>query len=264
MDKHKRGLLNMEAEKKNKRMRRRRFRNMLSLILLIGVFLLWGFYALLESDLFNLKYVELYGNSIASYEEVLEASKLILHRNLFKYDLDMVEQQVIQHPYIKEVEAARKLPNKLVINVQEREEYAIISYMGSYVYVDHELVALKIADSYIAQEQPLITGVELQSLKVGDPLRAINQEDLQKAIMVLAAAEVSDMIDIVSELDTTEEGNIIMHTIDGIEVHLGNVDDPVYSMLVLKEVLVKLYTSNRRNVIIDLRYEGTSTVRDRD
>ncbi len=254
----------MEANKKDKRARRRRFRNMFSLILLIGVFLLWGFYALLESDLFNLKYVELYGNSIASYEEVLEASRLILHRNLFKYDLNMVEEQVLQHPYIKEVTASRKLPNKLLINVQEREEYAIISYMGSYVYIDHELVALKIADSYIAQELPLITGVELQSLKTGEVLRAINQEILQNTIQLLAAAAVSDMIDVVAEIDTSEEGNIKLLTIDGIEVHLGKAEDPVYSMLVLKEVLVKLYTSNRRNVIIDLRYEGTSTVRDRD
>ena len=254
----------MEAGRNERRANKRRFKNIISLILLIGVFLLWGFYALLESDLLNLKHIEVYGNSAATYEEIVDASKLVLHRNVYKYDMGIIEENLLQHPYIKEVKINRKLPNRFVLNVTEREEYAIISYMGSYVYVDNELMTLKISESYIAGELPLINNVEFHSLKAGEKARVINQDNLINAVKVIAAAKVSDIIDIIAEVDIAEEDNIRIMTRDGIEVFLGKGEDPVYSMLVLKEVLVKLYTNNRRNVIIDLRYQGTSTVRDRN
>ena len=249
---------------KNQKRGRRRIKNIFSLVLLIGVFLLWGFYALLESDLLNLKHIDVYGNNVVEYEDIVDASKLIMHRNIYKYELGKIKENLLSHPYIKDVVISRKLPNRIILDVQERDEYAIISYMGSYIFVDQELIALKVTDGYLSQELPLITGIEFQSLKLGEVVVAVNQSNLANIIKVLAAAKVTDMLDVISEVNASEESNFRIITIDGIEVLLGDADNPVYSMLVLKDVLVKLYTNNRRNVIIDLRYEGTTTIRDRN
>jgi cell division protein FtsQ len=217
----------------------------------------------LESDLLNLKHLDLKGSKVVSYEEIVEASQLIFDRNIYKFDLDAIEENIKSHPYVKTARVKRRLPNRIEVSIEERTEFAIISYIGSYIYVDPELIALRYSDSYLLQELPLITGVELKSLKLGEAIDSANS-NLQDAIKVVAAAKVTDMVDIISEINVSEESNLRLKTHDGFEVLLGKADDPVYSMLVLKEVLVKLYTNNRRNVIIDLRYNGTTVVRDKN
>ncbi len=252
-----------EAIKKRK-MIRRRIKRVVTSLLLIVVFILWGIYALLQSDFFNLKHVDILGNETIQQEELLQYSQLVMNRNLFKYKLDEIKEKIETHPYVKEVTVERKLSGRLIIKVKERSEYAIITYMGSYIYIDKEGVVLRVSDSELSHKLPLITGAEFKSFNVGEAVDVINLQDLVKVIKVLEAANLTEMADTISEVNIAEPENIKLITFDGIEVHLGSAENPAYLMLTLKEVLVNLYTINRRDVIIDLRYEGHITVKDRN
>ncbi|WP_026476375.1 cell division protein FtsQ/DivIB [Alkaliphilus transvaalensis] len=254
---------NYEEIKKRKQTRIRIKRTITSILLII-VFLLWGIYALLQSDLFNLKVIEVLDNHQIDYDEIFQYSRLVKDRNILKYNLAEIEVNVAEHAYIKAADVTRKLPNKIIINVKERREYAIIAYMGSYIYIDQEGVLLKVTDHGLSQELPLITGAEFQSFNVGEPVDVINLQDLYKVFRLLEAAELSEMLETISEVNISEADNIRLYTFDGIEVQLGTASNPAYLMLALKEVLINLYTTNRRDVIIDLRYDGHITVRDRN
>ncbi|KAB3533185.1 cell division protein FtsQ/DivIB [Alkaliphilus serpentinus] len=235
-----------------------------SLMLLLMVFALWGLYGILQSDFFNLKTVVVKDHQKVMEEEILEASKLIFDRSILKIDLEEVEENITFLPYIRQAKVERKLPSKLIIQVKEREDYAIISYMGKFIYIDKEGVILKSVDSYIFNELPLINGTKITSYKLGEKVLAENFDTLMDSLVLIEASKLTDMTESISEIDILNKGLLRLSTVDGNEVLLAEGNNHVYSMLALKDIMAALYSMNRTNVIIDLRFEGHVTVKDRE
>lgn len=248
----------------NSRRRTRKIKVGVSSFLFALMFMFWGMYYLLQSDLMNLKNIVLEGNSYVNKDEISNISGLVINRNIFKYNLKEIKQNIISHPYIKEAEVYRKLPDTIMIQIEEREEYAIILYMGSYIYVDGEGIVLKAADSYMANDNILVTGIDFKSFKVGEKVEAINNDNLNLVMDLLKVANMTTIYDMISEINVSEENNIRIITFDGSEVLLGEAKNPTYLMVALDEVLISLYTKDIKNVIIDMRYEGYISVKDRD
>ena len=152
---------------KSRRGQARKIKTGILSLLFVLMFIFWCMYYLLQSDLMNLKNIVLEGNLNVTEDEIVNISNLVINRNIFKYNLKEIKQNIISHPYIKEVKVCRKLPDTIIIQMKEREEYAIILYMGSYIYIDQENIVLKASDSYMANENILITGINFKSFKVG-------------------------------------------------------------------------------------------------
>lgn len=259
--------IEMATEEKSyikKRKKIRKIKMRVSSILFALVFIFWGVYYLLQSDLMNLKEVVVEGNEQVEEEEIVNISNLVTNRNIFKYNLKEIEKDIESHAYIKDANVQRKFPRTIIIDVKERLEYAIIPYMGSYIYIDEENVVLRASDSYIANNHILITGVEFKNFKVGEKIEAANSKDLKIVMDLLKAAKITSIFDMISEINISEESNIRLITLDGVDVLLGEGKDPAYLMVALDEILVNLYTKNIRNVVIDMRYEGNILVKDRD
>ncbi len=257
----------MNIKKKSyaeKRKLRRKIKMRISSFLFILMFIFWGMYYLLQSDLMNLKNIVLEGNSYVDENEIIDISSLVINRNIFKYNLKEIKKNIKSHPYVKEVEIRRKLPNTIIIQIKEREEYAIILYMGSYIYIDEENIVLRASDSYIADDNILITGIDFKSFKIGEKIEAINNDDLDLVMDLLKVANTTMIYDMISEINIGEKNNVRIITFDGSEVLLGDAKDPAYLMVALDEMLINLYTKNIKNVIIDMRYEGYISVRDRN
>ena len=236
----------------------------ISSLLFALMFILWGTYYLLQSDLMNLKNLVVEGNIYVNKDEIINISDLVINRNIFKYNLKETEQNIAVHPYIKGVSVCRKLPDTIIIQIEEREEYAIILYMGSYIYIDEESIVLKTSDSYIASDNILITGIDFKNFKLGEKIEAINNDNLGLVMDLLRVANLINVCDMISEINIGEKNNIRMVTFDGSEVLLGEAKNPAYLMMALNEILSNLYTKNIKNVIIDMRYDGYISVKGRD
>ncbi|ABR49027.1 Polypeptide-transport-associated protein domain protein, FtsQ-type [Alkaliphilus metalliredigens QYMF] len=247
---------------RKKRVVRRKLKRTLTSILFAIIIILSGIYYILQSDLMNLKHVEVQGQNEINFEEIIEASQLVYNRNLLKYNLETIEKNITAHPYISETQVKRSFPNTMKIHVKEREEYAIITYMGSYIYIDENTVILKAIDSYLADDLTIITGIELKNFKVGEIIETHNDEQLEIALGLLRAARETTIYDMISEVNISEPNEVNLITFDGITVLLGNVRDPGYSMVALDEVLVELYTRGIRSATVDMRYEGHISVKD--
>ncbi len=258
----------MEIKEKNyvksRRGQARKIKTGILSLLFVLMFIFWCMYYLLQSDLMNLKNIVLEGNLTVTEDEIVNISNLVINRNIFKYNLKEIKQNIISHPYIKEVKVCRKLPDTIIIQMKEREEYAIILYMGSYIYIDQENIVLKASDSYMANENILITGINFKSFKVGERVQATNYDDLNLVMDLLKAINMTTIYDMISEINISEKNNIRIITFDGSEVLLGEAKKPAYLMVALDEILINLYTQNIKNVIIDMRYEGYISVKGKD
>ncbi len=243
---------------------KRRIKMRISSFLFILMFIFWGMYYILQSDLMNLRNIKLEGNLHVEENEIVDISGLVVNRNIFKYNLKEIEKNIRSHPYVKDVETRRKLPGTITIQIEERKEYAIILYMGSYVYIDEEGIILRTSDSYMVDDNILITGIDFKSFKIGERIKAANTDDLDLVMDLLKAASMTTIYDMISEINISETNNIRMITFDGSEVLLGKAKNPSYLMVALDEILINLYTKDVKNVIIDMRYGSYISVKNRN
>ncbi|MDR5658034.1 FtsQ-type POTRA domain-containing protein [Serpentinicella sp. ANB-PHB4] len=242
------------------------FKKYIKIIVILLVFILLGIYYLLQSDLFNLKEVEITGTNYVSDEEVIDSGKLTLGRNILKYNLNDIEKNLLKHPYISEVLARKRFPNKVSIDIREREYYAIIPNMGSYIYIDHEGYILKIENNRIYKDNYiLITGLMIDNLEVGEKISVQNDEKLIYISKIIEASNLLEINDLISEINILQEPDVIsLILINEIEAWINPGDDPAYIVTSLKEIMHQLITSNSSNVIIDMRFGERFSVKEKD
>lgn len=239
---------------------------LITLCLILLVILVVGggtYYIVFESSLFTVKSIEVQGLDSIDQEVIESFSRIQVGDNLFKLRTKQIEDQIEDHPYVKEANVKRKGISRINIVVRERQEYAIIPYMGSFIYLDREQVVLRVSDGVIDENLSIVTGVEFESFHIGKPVSVKNQEILDTAYEVLIAAQEAEMMDHISEIHITEAQEVRLITFNGIEVLMGKIDQPAYSVLALKEALITLHTRGMDNVILDMRYEDHITVRPR-
>ncbi len=221
------------------------------------------YFILFKSTYFVVKDIRVEGLDNINEEEIIQLSGIHYEDQLFDLKLSKIEVNIEQHPYVREAEVTRKNVKTINIVVREREEYAIIPYMGSYVTLDEEKVVLKVSDGILVNNLCLVTGIEFISFTIGDKVQAENMKSLDAAYLVLGAAKEADILDLISEINIDQNGQVKIITFNGIEALLGHLENPAYSVLALKEALITLHTRNMRDVILDMRYEGHMTVRNR-
>ncbi len=251
------------SKRREKNIIRRKIKGILVVFFLTIIFILWTIYSILQSDLLNLKKIEVFGNVLLTEDEIIEESKLYLSRNIFQYNLLEIGDNVAKNPFVKDAEVKRKLPNSMMITVKEREKYAIIPYMGSFIYIDSSQVVLQASNEYLGEDLVLITGVEFQGFKLGDKIDINNSQLFDTALQLIEASRISSIIEMISEINIGNKDYIQLITFDGIEVLLAADTDPAYSILALKEILNNLYTRNTKDLIIDMRYKGQTFVGNR-
>ncbi len=120
-------LLFLGGEDLKKKKRKLRTDRVMIILLCIFMFSM-GLVTLLKSDLFNLSEIEIVGNSILKKDEVINEEKLITKKNIFSYNLKDIKKEIQSNPYVDDVKVKRKLPNKIIITVKEKEVIAFLLY----------------------------------------------------------------------------------------------------------------------------------------
>ncbi len=206
----------------------------------IGIILLFIILVviILGSSLFNIKKIEVTGNSRISNEMVISLSGLELYKNIFTFNKLSVIGKIKENAYIKNVKIKRKLPDTVKITVQEKTPRYIIQIADSYAYINNQGYILEISTE--KENMPILTGIttDLSNIKEGERLSV---EDLKKMDMVIKICEIAksnDLKDLITKIDITDDRNytIILET-EGKTVYLGDCSDLNTRMLYLKSVL---------------------------
>ena len=195
---------------------------------------------LFSSPLFNIKTIDVEGNSKVSDEKMISISSIQFHTNIFSMKKREAIEKIKTNPYIEDVKIARKLPSTVKIDVIEREPRYMLQFADSYVYINNQGYMLEISNE--ALEVPILIGftTDLSNIKAGN---RINVEDLEKMNMVIKIFETvksNDMGHLVSKIDISNEKNytIILES-EGKKVYLGDCSDLNTRILYLKAILEK-------------------------
>ena len=175
------------AEKKKKRRKKHYFLRFVLFIALVA-----GVIALLNSSLFDLKRIEVEGNSYFTSEQVIERSGAKIGKNLF-FGIDKKDMQkaLFKDPYVKGLKISRKLPGTLVISLEERTEAAAFPYSDLFVITDPEGLVLRTTE--VEPKLPLLIGLTIKSMDAGKALEVEENSILNDTLSLIAQMHKSDV-----------------------------------------------------------------------
>ncbi|MFR2787416.1 MAG: cell division protein FtsQ/DivIB [Clostridia bacterium] len=209
-----------KQRKRDKRLKRIKF--FLKLILLIGV--ISGIIAFATcSPIFNIQNIEVTNNKQLSPETIISLSELSVGQNIFKFWKNDVENKIKSNAYIESVELKRVFPNKLQINIQEREPKFSVPVLGEYAYINTQGYILEITQNQL--NLPIITGISTkeEEIKPGNRLNNKDLTELEIILKIISAMKENQLDKEVTSIDISNKNDYIIYMQnEKKKIHLGD------------------------------------------
>ena len=192
---------------------------------------------LLTSDVFKIQTIEIIGNEQLTPEEILELSEVKQGDNIFITTEIVTKVKLKRNGYIEDVKLQKEYPNKIKIEVKERQKaYQILTQTGCYIYIDGQGYLLDYSLEKL--ELPVITGMEITEEKIGE-INRLQENDLDKMENILHIQDEAQKIEIgtqIQQIDVQDE--YVVH-IDNerIIINLGDATNLENKMYYVKAIL---------------------------
>lgn len=176
-------------------------------VLIISILVLIAIIAAMLSPLFNIKNIQVVGNTILSSEEIISISGIKTEENMFKVMKLKTIDRIKENAYINEVAIHKKLPNTIEIQVKERKPSFMLEYGNGYVYLSNQGYMLEI--SSIKKDIPTILGTTTSKEKY-KPGNRLNKDDLEKlgtVIKIMAVAKTHNIENLITTIDISNSDN---------------------------------------------------------
>ena len=231
-----------EEERKRRQKREKRFRilKIILKILLLFAIIIGILLFLFISPVFNIKIINVQGNSKINTAEVESLSKINMNENIFRFSSRKIEENVKENAYIDTVEVKRKIPDTVEIIVTERETKYQLEYGNAFVYIDGNGNILEISNENA--NLPIIRGYSTvqENIQVGNKLV---DEDCNKLLTVekfLRAAKSNEIYDIITYIDISNDSDYKVELPSkGKVAYLGDETNINDKILTLKEILTR-------------------------
>lgn len=188
--------------------------------------------------LFNIKNIEVVGNTKLSEDKIIDLSGISDSVNLFKLDKASIKKAIKENAYVENVEINRKFPNKVIIDIKEREAKYMLQFADSYVYINNQGYMLEISNEKI--QVPIIVGftTDLSNIKPGNRIKVDDLQKMNMVIKIFETAKTSGIGDLITKIDISNSKN---YTIglegEGKTVYLGDCSDLNTRIIYLKAIL---------------------------
>lgn len=225
----------------DKKVKKRRKR-LLILTLLLG-FIIFSLLAF-KTKLFHISKIDVIGNKKITTNNIIKALGNPNGENIFKVNTKEMKNKINKHPYIKTSSIKRKIPNKLLVQIVEREERAAIKYANSYVYIDEEGFVLKIDPNTIDGKLTTIKGISINNPSLGEKINGPNDDTIEGMLEFINICVKLKLTNRIAQLDleNMEDVNIVLN--DGIVVAFGPLDNVKYKLSYVDSILKDIEKKN--------------------
>ncbi len=212
----------------------------------VGLFLLFVLCAVIASftPYFDIKQVNVTGNSRVSAQEIEAASGIAEGSNIFRVKLSSVRKRLEKISYVHSVRVKREFPNQVSIEIEESQPVAAAPYMGNYILIDMYGKTLEQETKENMENLPEIVtliGLEIKNFELGEKIIVENERNLQIVLESLTELVHNSLIGNMSEIDLTSADGVVFRMNDSkLTVLMGDATDLPYRVKFLKEILDKL------------------------
>lgn len=249
------GKINKQREiEKKKRKKRKNALILVMIILVIG-----GISAyLLTSPSFDIQEISVKGNKQISNEKIIQLAEVKKGDNIFSKLGIVMEVRLRQNGYIEDAQINKIYPNKIEIEVKERQkQFQIKMETEGYIYIDEQGYILEYAIDKL--EIPTIIGMDIKQANV-ETMHRLDEKDLNKMENILQIREQCKSIEIadkITQIQVKDEYIISLEN-DGITINLGDATNLKNRMYYVKAIL-KQEIGNRGTIYVNGNFnEGFS------
>ena len=233
-----------EIEKKKRKKKKS------TLILVMLVLIVGGISAyLLTSPSFSIQEISVKGNKQLSAQKVMQLAEIQKGDNIFSKIGIVMKVRLKQNGYIEDAQINKIYPNKVEIEVKERnKQFQIKLETDGYIYIDEQGYILEYGVDKL--EIPTIIGMNIKQTDVGI-LHRIEQRDLDKMENILQIREQCRNIEIadkITQIQVKDEYIVSLEN-DGIAINLGDCTNLKNKMYYVNAIM-KQEAGNRGTIFV--------------
>ncbi len=202
---------------------------------------------------FHTQAVIVQGNAQVDSADLIEASTIKKGESIFAVSLSSVEERLLQIPYVKAATVKRKLPNTIVISVQESTAVARIEKESMQICLD-EMGEVVYAGANPPENLILVLGVPVEEYTLGAPLLLADGKAPALLMEFIGAVREVGLLGNIHSVDMTVAENIKITYGQGLTVLFGDSYDLKRKLLTFMEIAHELPENAKGE--IDLRISG--------
>lgn len=221
--------------KVDKKLKRRKIviTSMITVLLISLLFII----LLTQTTFFDIKNIYIEDNNVIEDEKIILASGITKGESIFKINKSTIKKNLLNHPYIKDVDIKTKLPDGMKIKVSERKETLVYNDSGNYIYIDNEGFILNNLSKPKNKDIPI-----LESDKRLNP----KKDKYIFNILNLLNNHNKKNYDFKIEKIIKENKNTTLVLSSGINVALGGLNDIEYKLGFIEKIVKDL---NEKNIL---------------
>ena len=206
---------------------------------------------------FEIKSLEVSGNSTLSREHILKITGMAPGLNLFKLDRETVRKKVLTDPLIKDAKVELDGLYNLRISVTERTPFLYAKVGTAFFEISEDGVIIN-TEGYGEKDLPLVTGLNLETSRAGDNL---NGNDQYYVAQNWVKSLESRILDGISEINFHSPQNPYLILISGEKVFPRSLEDFKNRYDFLRALLDNLRKNNVEPIYLDMRAPNQIVVR---
>lgn len=196
-------------------------------------------FLLARSTVFVLRSVQVEGD-VTRYtpQQIADIAGVSMYQSIFSINEGQLRQAVESNRYLRFEGMQIVYPDGLILRVSERQPSATVTYLGVMFVLDDEG---RVLDQYSADSEtldvPVVTGLKIKRLAIGETLQTEMQWQTQAVQKVLAVLARSELTGRAVELNAENSDNLYLMTTDGLKIELGDVENMETKISIAQEVL---------------------------
>ncbi|OPY15379.1 MAG: Cell division protein DivIB [Syntrophus sp. PtaB.Bin001] len=224
------------------------------MVMFTSVILIFAFNFAVNAPCFHVRETVVRGCRELTEKEVILLGAVKSSQSLLALNEDVIIRRIKANPWIKSVSLGRELPDRLVVQIQERSPIAVIKQDANLFLVDRDGVIFKKLGNNDEIDLPVLTGLYKQG-KLDEYLLK-NARDL---LNELSVSKSFPTLDNVSEIKGNEALGITVFTDNGLCLILGT-DDYRTKLQRLMPVLEDLEQRQPKSRFLDIDLRNPSKV----
>ena len=222
----------INRRKRIREIRKKRKRRFLFLL----VFIPLSIFLINKSEILNLTEIIVNNNKKVEKDDILLISGLEKGENIFNLQLEKAAKEINNLPYIEVAHVNRKLPNKIIIDVLEREAKMQLFIQDKYQKIDKYGYVLSEEDE---RDPDLLILENINKKKFNLGSNFYQELGSQEIKSFFGEIDELNLFTRINKIDFEDKDNIEI-IIDGKIIHFGNLYDSSYKVKLLNEVLIDI------------------------
>ncbi|MFD3157430.1 cell division protein FtsQ/DivIB [Haloimpatiens sp. FM7330] len=203
-------------QNREKLIRSRKRKRTIIRIVFISILLISAFLTLLfKLPYFNIKNIVVVNNKNVTKSDIMDLSNFKIGSNIFYINTKESVTNILSNPYILNVDIKRKLPNQILIKVNERKATFYAYVNKEYYIIDEKSMVLEKKEKINFMQLVKIIGFDSDNLQVGQPLPC--NDDRKKQI-------IRSITDIINSNNNGMKMSVVdIKNVYDIKAYYGNI-----------------------------------------